>query len=248
VELNWTTFGLEILNFLVLVWILQHFLYRPVFAVIAARRAGIEKTMADAKVIDAEVQELKSRYEKREAEWQQETERARASLAQEIAAERVRLTGALESSLAEQRDRAKVLQERQREEWQRAAEQQAVDYGAEFAARLLARVATPALETGLIDAAMQDLVKLPADQGHKLASDVALGLTAVVTSAYPIDENRRGGLERLLAAITGAKLALDFKENPEILAGIHVDIGSWVVHANLRDELKFFSTAGQREA
>jgi F-type H+-transporting ATPase subunit b len=35
VELNWTTFVLEILNFLVLVWLLKHFFYQPVKGVIA---------------------------------------------------------------------------------------------------------------------------------------------------------------------------------------------------------------------
>ena len=41
-------FVLEIINFLVLVWILKRFLYKPVLDVIARRRAGIEKTLADA--------------------------------------------------------------------------------------------------------------------------------------------------------------------------------------------------------
>ena len=40
-ELNWTTLILEIVNFLILVWILKHFLYRPVLRVIEERRAGI---------------------------------------------------------------------------------------------------------------------------------------------------------------------------------------------------------------
>ena len=38
-ELDWTTFILEIINFLVLVWILHRFLYQPVMNVIAQRRA-----------------------------------------------------------------------------------------------------------------------------------------------------------------------------------------------------------------
>ena len=48
-ELNWSTFILEIINFLVLIWILKRFLYKPVLDVIARRRAGIEKTLSDAR-------------------------------------------------------------------------------------------------------------------------------------------------------------------------------------------------------
>jgi F-type H+-transporting ATPase subunit b len=64
-ELNWSTFVLEIINFLVLVWILQRLLYKPVLAVIARRRAGIEKTLADAKHLQAEAERLKAQYESR---------------------------------------------------------------------------------------------------------------------------------------------------------------------------------------
>jgi len=41
-ELNWSTFLLEIINFLILVWILKHFFYKPILDVIAHRRADIE--------------------------------------------------------------------------------------------------------------------------------------------------------------------------------------------------------------
>ena len=47
-QIDWTTFALEILNFLVLVWILKHFFYQPVLAVLDKRRASVEKETADA--------------------------------------------------------------------------------------------------------------------------------------------------------------------------------------------------------
>ena len=36
-QIDWTTLVLEIINFLVLVWILKRFLYKPVMEAIAAR-------------------------------------------------------------------------------------------------------------------------------------------------------------------------------------------------------------------
>ena len=50
-ELSWSTFILEAINFLVLVWILKRFLYKPVLDVIERRKAGIEKIQADAKAL-----------------------------------------------------------------------------------------------------------------------------------------------------------------------------------------------------
>ena len=50
-EFDGTTFALEIINFLVLVWLVQHFLYQPGTAAIAQRQAGIEKILADAQEV-----------------------------------------------------------------------------------------------------------------------------------------------------------------------------------------------------
>ena len=48
-EMDWSTFILEIINFLILVWILKRFLYRPILEVIARRREGVEKTLSEAR-------------------------------------------------------------------------------------------------------------------------------------------------------------------------------------------------------
>ena len=48
-ELSWSTFILEVINFIVLVFILKHFFYKPVLNAIARRRESIDKTMEDAR-------------------------------------------------------------------------------------------------------------------------------------------------------------------------------------------------------
>ena len=90
-ELNWTTFILELVNFVVLIWILNRFLYRPVMNVIAQRKAAIQKTLSEAETTRSDAQALQSQYENRLTEWEQEREKARAQLRDEISAERNRL-------------------------------------------------------------------------------------------------------------------------------------------------------------
>ena len=246
-EYSWSTFFLEIFNFLVLVWVLQHFLYRPVLKVIAERRASIEKTLADARSIEDQAHALKTQYESRQTEWQHERESARARLAEEIGAERERLMAALELNLAGQREKNRVLEERNREEWRRSAEEEAVANGATFAARLLARVARPDLEAMLFDVMLEDLRRLPADGAQALAAAAnGTGSAAKVTTAFPLDPTRRKTLGELLRALTTAKLDVEFNEDPGLLAGVRVNIGSWMLHANLRDELKFFAGSAER--
>ena len=62
-EFDWTTFVLEALNFLVLVWLLKRFFYQPVLAEIEARRDATAKTIADAETVRREAEALKSEYQ-----------------------------------------------------------------------------------------------------------------------------------------------------------------------------------------
>jgi F-type H+-transporting ATPase subunit b len=241
-EFNWTTFALEIVNFLVLVWLLKHFFYRPVLSVIARRREGIEKTLADARSTQAEAQALKESYEARAAEWRKEKDAARAKLAEEISAERDRAMEALRTSLANEREKAKVLREKREVEWRHTVEEQGISLATAFSARLLARFATPELESSLVDVTLEELPRLPAEQARALAANAKNGaMKPTVTSAYPLDENRRKAISASLSALVGHPVEPDFGANPELLAGLRVSLGAWVLHANLRDELEFFA-------
>jgi F-type H+-transporting ATPase subunit b len=244
VDFDWSTFTLEIINFLILVWILKRFLYRPVLKVINQRRTDIEKEMADALRVEAEAGELRQRCERELAQWEEEKDAAQARLREELAAERKRLTAELEASIAEERERRRVLDERRQNDFQRTVEEQGIAQGAAFAARLLERVAAPELEVRLYALLLEDLRGLRAEDKRAVAEAAAAPeLQLRVQSAFALDAGRRAELERALAGATGKALPVEYRENPELLAGFLVNIGPWILHANLRDELKFFSGA-----
>ncbi len=109
---DWSTFILEALNFLVLVWLLQHFLYRPVLAVVEQRRREGEKITASAQALREQAQALKSEYETRMAHADEDRERAVAELAQAIAAERTQRMAVLADEVTTERQRRLNLEAR----------------------------------------------------------------------------------------------------------------------------------------
>ena len=58
--IDWFTVGAQALNFLVLVWLLKHFLYKPILDAIDARAKGIAATLADA---DAKTKEAQKQHD-----------------------------------------------------------------------------------------------------------------------------------------------------------------------------------------
>ena len=54
--IDWFTVGAQALNFLILVWLMKRFLYKPILAAIDAREKRIAAELADADAKKAEAQ------------------------------------------------------------------------------------------------------------------------------------------------------------------------------------------------
>jgi F-type H+-transporting ATPase subunit b len=61
--IDWFTVGVQALNFLVLVWVLKHFLYKPILDAIAAREKGIGAKLADADAKTKDAQKQRDDFE-----------------------------------------------------------------------------------------------------------------------------------------------------------------------------------------
>ena len=241
-DLNWTTFFLEIINFLVLVWILKRFLYKPVLEAISQRKVVIDRTLADAKAKEARAQALGEQYQNRLSDWENEKEKLRAVVVDEIRTQRAQMTAALENSLKEGREKARVLEDRRLKELQNKSEEAGVARGVQFTARLLARMACPELEARLVNLLLEDLPLLSDEQIKALRSVCRqAGLQVKVSSAFPLSASQRSVITEKLKEVTEDSITLDFNEDSGLVAGLRVSIGPWVLRANLRDELAFFA-------
>ena len=53
---DWSTFALQTVNFAILVWLLHRFLYKPVLALVDARRAEIDRQFAEVHAAQAQAE------------------------------------------------------------------------------------------------------------------------------------------------------------------------------------------------
>jgi len=241
-ELNWSTFILEMINFLVLVWILKRFLYKPVLDVIARRQSGIDKALSDSEALHQKAEQLQRQYEGRIAEWENERRQARESLAGELDAERTRRMSEIQASLEQERERSRVADARRQANEARMLEEKAMSQAAGFASRLLGMAAGPELHKRLVDLLAEELEALSAGRLESVRSHYAKTPEAiVVTSPFPLSDDQRRRLEKVLKKTTGSEVPVRYETGEELLAGLRVVIGAWVLGANIQDELKGFA-------
>lgn len=242
-QFDWTTFILEILNFLVLVWILQRFLYRPVLAMLDARQQRITEETERATQLRNAAEALRQQYEQRLADWNQQQETSRRQLDEELAQLRSTATENLKQTLVDEEAKLRVRNQTLIAAREAALIREAAGAAYGQAAAMLQRLASPPLTQSIVEAFLQDLLNMPDSEQtalRKAAAMLIAGSAVEVLSAHPLSEADQSRVQETLANVAGQVLQLTFKEDPALIAGLRAVVGECQLHANLADELAFF--------
>lgn len=215
---DWWTIGLQTINFGILVWLLHRFLYKPVLAMIDARKWEVRRQFDAVKEAESKARVQQAAIDAERAGISAEREaalNAAAVQAQEQAdARRVQaerdaraLIDATRKGLAE--ERKKALDE---------AKRLALDLGADFAQRLLAEVPMQYRAEAWIERIEQHLDALSQTERDSVVRQLADGkeLTVVTACALPSETTERWK-ERLRRSL-GAT-GMTFEVNPDLIAG-----------------------------
>jgi len=240
-EFNLSTFTLEIINFLVLVWILQRLFYKPVRAIIKRRKQQIDQTLADAVRMRQEADELQNSYENRLLQWEKEKQFAMSQLHQQLETEKQQKLLILQEELEQQRNKSQSAQKRQQQELQRHQQTLALQNGSRFAALLLRQAAGPELENRLVQLMFEQLQQLPEAGQQLLDSKTTLDISISISSVYPLSDAHRQQLEQKFTTLIDKTLHFQYSQNPELIAGLKIDIGAWALHVNIQHELIGFA-------
>ena len=91
--INWFTVFAQAVNFLILVWLLKRFLYKPILHAIDEREKGIATQLADAEAKKAEAQKERDDFQHKNEAFDQERAALLKKATDEAKAERQRLLG-----------------------------------------------------------------------------------------------------------------------------------------------------------
>jgi F-type H+-transporting ATPase subunit b len=239
-ELSWSTLVLEIINFLVLIWILKYFLYTPIQKTIAARKKMVEDNLKHAETLRGEAQNLQLKYENRLADWQLEKERLQKKFQQDLDQWKSAEVVDFEKKLNAEKEALCTREMRKSKEFIEKNAREAMLLAGTFSEKFLKNFADEHLEKKIIEKIILDLRDLP-EEKMQLMTSQSLQDTILIQSTYTINEKQRQSLVKTIEKLGHKKFKVDFSINPELLAGLIIQIGSVVLQANLRDELKFFT-------
>jgi F-type H+-transporting ATPase subunit b len=241
VLIDWFTVGAQALNFLILVWLLRRYLYKPVLAAIDAREKKVAARIAIAATQESNAkaagEDLRKRNEafdgeraglmqKAVAEGAAERQHLIESARQDADGLRVKLTQALDAGRAE------------------LGRQLSLRTQAEVFAltrKALSELAGVGLEDRMIEVLIERLGALPEQQKQALAGARAV----LVRSAHDPSPAGRTKLEAAIRERLGANLEVRFETAAELVGGLELSVEGVKLPWSVAD---FLSTLAQDTA
>ena len=233
-RIDWWTLGLQTVNIVILIWLLQRFFWKPIAGMIAERRAAAQKALADARSARDKAEAALADIEKTRAGFaaerdkilaaaRAEAERARAATLAEATREAAALVAAAKAGVAKDQDAATRA-------WARRSSDLAVD----IAKRLLARLGGPAVHGMFLEGALSAIRALPPATRQAVArSSVPLE----ATSATQLDPAEQARVTKWIGEAFGAPVSLVYKIDPALIAGLEIGAEHLVVSNSWRADL-----------
>jgi len=220
---DWFTVGAQALNFLILVWLMKRFLYKPILNAIDEREKRIAKELADADAKKAEAQKEHDEFDHRNAEFDEQRAALLSKATGEAQAERQRLLDeARRAAVALSSKRQETLRsegQNLHEAIRRRTQQEVFA----IARKALADLATTSLEERLGEVftrrlrEMDGMAKEGLGRALKAAPDPAL-----VRSTFALPAEQRAAIQNALNETFSADIRVRFETSPELISGIEL--------------------------
>ncbi len=236
--IDWFTIFAQALNFLILVWLMKRYLYKPIRLAIDAREKRIAAELADADAKKAEAQKERDAFQakneafnlQRAALLTQATDEAKAERQRLIEAARV-AADALDARLQEKRTTdARNLNQ--------AILSQAQQEVFAIARKALADLAATSLEERMAEVFTRRLRQMdgPAKEGLAEALRTA-SAPALVRSAFDLPAEPREAIQRALNETFSADIRVRFETAPDLISGIELVANGQKVAWSIADYL-----------
>lgn len=220
--IDWFTVGAQIVNFLILMWLLKHFLYQPVLDAIDAREQRIARQVEEA-------QKTQDAAELERAEFEYNNTHFEEQHAAMLEKARAEAQTARSQLLEEARTEATAL----RTQWQEALRKEQQNLSASIATRThqevfaitrkaLTELADSGLETRIVAVFIQRLQALgEAEKAPLSAPDNSV----LIRSAFPLPEAEQATLTKAVQTALSITAPLQFEVQAELVSGIELISG-----------------------
>jgi len=235
---DWFTIVAQALNFLILVWLMKRFLYKPILHAIDEREKRIATELANADAKKAEAQKEHEEFQHKNEEFDQQRAALLSKATDEAKAERQRL-------LDEARKAADALSAKRQDSLKNDAHNlsQAISRRTQqevfaITRKALTDLATTSLEERVGEVFTRRLREMDGKAKETLGEALKTAPEpAVVRSAFDLPKDQRAAIQNAVNETFSADIHLRFETKPDLVSGIELTANGQKVAWSIADYL-----------
>ncbi len=241
--IDWFTVGAQALNFIILVWLLKRFLYKPILNAVDAREKRIAAELADADAKKAEAQKERDEFQHKNEEFDQQRAALLSKATDEANAERQRL-------LEDARKAADALSAKRQQALRRDADNlnQAIRRRTQqevfaIARKALMDLATTSLEERIGEVFTRRLRTMDGKAKEGLAEVLKTASEpALVRTAFDLPAAQRAAIQNALNETFSAEVHVRFETAPDLVSGVELTTNGQKIAWSIADYLASLET------
>jgi F-type H+-transporting ATPase subunit b len=236
--IDWFTVGAQALNFLILVWLLHRFLYKPILSAIDTREKGIAAKLADAETKTKDAQKEHNDFDKKTKDFDQQRAALLSKATDDAKAEHDRLVDAAKKEADALRAAQATLLNNDQARLGKAITNTAKDEVFAIARKTLMDLATASLEERIGAVFTRRLGEMDAKSKEVLGA--ALRSTtdpAVLQSAFEMPVREQATIRNALNETFSSEVRVQFKTGKDAICGIELSANGQKIGWNIADYL-----------
>jgi F-type H+-transporting ATPase subunit b len=232
-KFNIWTFLFQIVNFIVLLFILKRLLYKPVKEIMEKRKGLIEKTIEDAEKEKKEALELKERHQEEMNKLKGLQITMIEKMKNEVGEEKKRLLTEAEKEATRTIEEERAVFETKKKRDEAKLKEMVIQTVSVFATNLLKDISDEELHKSIYRRVFNNL--------EEIASTIQAGdgesATIDLISAYPLREEELIELQKVLESHLLKKVSVNTSVDKNLIAGVKIKVHDMVYDSSLSGQI-----------
>lgn len=237
-RIDWFTVIAQIINFLLLAWLMKRFLYQPILNAIESREKAVEKQIADAREREADAGKEQARFEKKIKQLDEERDDRLTQVEQEANEKRERLMEKIRAESEALRLKLEADLKEEEKNINREISDRIRKAVLEISGKTLSDLGSASLEAQIIKVFIERVSSLTEDKQKELKSAFSNAVDGItVKSAFQPDDDAKHELERAVNHLTGKQGIFHYTIEPSMIGGIGLFVKNYKLEWSIEDYL-----------
>lgn len=224
-NIDWFTLIAQVINFIVLMWLLKRYLYKPILKAIEERENKIVAELNDAEEKKKEARKEREEFQKKNEDFDLERDKRMEKIIEEsnTEAQKLRSQARKEANSLKEKLEKEVRRDQEKRERDviRRIQQEVVD----ISRKTLTDLSSISLEEQMVQYFLTKINGLNKTEKEKLLSMLASDAgrkPIIVQSAFKMSKKQQGKIVHAVNELLGSENKFQFIEEPKLISGIEL--------------------------